>query len=127
MLGDKIDIQYKILINDSTIDVNDITVKFRVLGSDGVTVKKTLSYTNEANNFVYDPSNGRYAIVFGGLIPNELSNKVLATVYVGDTAVSNTLCYSVESYVAGKYNDPDVGAIAKAIMKYGDAAKAYNP
>ena len=33
LMGDKIDIQYKILINDSTIDVNDITVKFRVLGS----------------------------------------------------------------------------------------------
>jgi hypothetical protein len=51
---------------------------------------------------------------------------VYVTVYDGDTAVSNTLCYSIESYAYAKQNDSDTNLknLLIAMMRYGDAA--YN-
>ena len=43
----------------------------------------------------------------------------------GDTVVSNTLLYSVESYATSKLEDAIVGNVVSAMMKYGKAAVAY--
>ena len=49
------------------------------------------------------------------------------TVYNGDTAVSNTIRYSIESYAYAQQNSTDANLVelVKAMMKYGDSAKAY--
>ena len=57
-----------------------------------------------------------------------MSTLVEFTVYDGDgAAVTNTLTYSIESYAASKANNSDANLVAlvKAMMKFGDGAKAY--
>ena len=55
-----------------------------------------------------------------------MSEKILTTVYVNGEAVSNTACYSVESYVARlSSSDETLVALVKAMLRYGDAAAAY--
>jgi len=54
---------------------------------------------------------------------------VYFTVYRGNTVVSNTVRYSVESYAYAQANkaEPDASLLAllKVMMKYGDAAYDY--
>lgn len=70
--------------------------------------------------------NGTY-FYFEGMSVAQMSDSVYFTVYNGDTAVSNTLCYSIESYAYAKlnHNDKTLVDLVKAMMRYGDSAKAY--
>ena len=72
---------------------------------------------------------GRYYVDFGYLNPAQMNEKISFTVYRGDTALSTTMHYSIESYAAVWVNKTDARAeqveLAKAIVRYGDAAKAY--
>lgn len=69
---------------------------------------------------------GRY-VFFSGLDASQMSVPVYLTVYEGSTAVSDTICYSVESYAYAKQNSGDVKLVnvIDAMMKYGNSAKAY--
>ncbi len=70
--------------------------------------------------------NGIY-FCFDGMSVAQMSERVCFTVYNGDTAVSNTLCYSIESYAYAKQNNEDnvLVELVKAMIRYGDSAKAY--
>ena len=70
---------------------------------------------------------GQYYVDFTGLTARQMRENVYVTVYEGDTAVSNTLLYSVESYAAAKQNDADADLVALlvAMIRYGDSAAAY--
>ena len=74
-------------------------------------------------------SDGRYYVYFNGLNAGQMSEPVYFTVYEGDTVVSNTLRYSIESYVYSQSNktapDESLLALLKTMMKYGDAAHNY--
>ena len=124
-LNDTIDVFYTIAILDTEVKVEDLKIKFQVLGADDTTVVTEAWYTPADHDFNYIESNGRYQIRLEELIANQMSNRILATVYVGEEAVSNTLSFSVESYIAGKISDASLGGITSSIIKYGDAAKAY--
>ena len=56
-----------------------------------------------------------------------MSDQVCVTLYNGDTAVSNTVCYSIESYACAKQSDKNVklANLVKAMMRYGRSANAY--
>ena len=56
-----------------------------------------------------------------------MSEKVYLTMYKNDVAVSNTVCYSIESYAYNKQNSTDTALanLVKAMMKYGNSAYAY--
>ena len=73
--------------------------------------------------------NNRYYVYFEGLNAAQMSDTVYATITRDDTAVSNTVAYSIESYAYSKLNNTGTTEtlqnILKAMMKYGDAAKAY--
>lgn len=73
--------------------------------------------------------NNRYYVYFEGLNAAQMSDTVYATITQADTAVSNTVAYSIESYAYSKLNSTDTSEtlqnLLKAMMKYGDAAKAY--
>ena len=71
-------------------------------------------------------SGGYYIASYSGLTAKQMSETVLATAYNGDTAISNTVSYSIESYAFSKQNDADasLAALVRAMMKYGNAAKA---
>ncbi len=100
---------------------------------EGWTVKVTLesdpsqTWTMEAETFTADGT-GTYVVDFQGLDATQMREKVLATVYNSKgVPVSETLTYSIRSYA---YANQDVtgnslGAMVKAMMRYGDAAKAY--
>lgn len=66
-------------------------------------------------------------VYFSGLNAGEMSESVYLTVYRGEEAVSNTLCYSIESYAYAKQNSQDASltALLAAMMKYGNSAYAY--
>lgn len=72
---------------------------------------------------------GLYYVDFGCLNPAQMQEKVSFTVYQGDTAVSSTLHYSLDSYAAVWTQKSDANPrqveMVKAMIRYGDAAKAY--
>ena len=99
---------------------------------EGLTVK----FTNAAGNVEYATvasgtferrAAGGYYVYFDGFDASQMSEVVYVTAYNGDTAVSNTIAYSVETYAYAKQNSsvPNLGALVIAMMKYGNAAKAY--
>ncbi len=93
---------------------------------DGLTLKVSTSEQNwsiASNKFV--KQEGYYCVYFNGLNATQMSEVVNATVYKGDTAVSETLTYSIESYAAAKKDSTDANLVAllKAMMNYGDSAR----
>lgn len=72
---------------------------------------------------------GKYYVDFGHLNPAQMDEKVSFTAYREGEAVSSTMHYSIESYAAvwlGKTDASDQQVeLVKAIIRYGDAAKAY--
>ena len=72
---------------------------------------------------------GMYYVDFGYLNPAQMNEQVSFTVYQGENALSSTLDYSIESYAAVWVNKTDAKQeqveLVKAIIRYGDAAKAY--
>ncbi|MBR4016838.1 MAG: hypothetical protein IKK11_03390, partial [Oscillospiraceae bacterium] len=115
-------------------DAVTMRFKFRTDSTAGLKVKIT-SDTNaegwviDAADFQYEESTGKYYVDFSGFHAGQMRESVYVTVYNGDTAVSNTLRYTIESY-AHKYQTADAtqypyfAELVKAMMRYGDAA--YN-
>ncbi len=70
---------------------------------------------------------GNY-VFFEGLSVAQMSDEVYVTAYKNGVAVSNTLRYSIESYAEAKLDSSDYVLVdlVKAMMRYGDSAKAYN-
>ncbi len=69
---------------------------------------------------------GMYYVDFGQLDATQMCEKISFTVYRGETAVSSTLDYSLESYAAAWQDANDAQQeMVNAMIRYGDAAKAY--
>lgn len=106
-----------------------IRYKINVADLTGVTIKiedeKGRSWTYGASDL--EATAGGYYLYFRKLQAARMSDAVYATVYKNGTAVSNTIKYSIESYVSGSQSTSDVALLnlLNAMMKYGDAAKAY--
>ncbi|MBP3412759.1 MAG: endonuclease [Oscillospiraceae bacterium] len=66
---------------------------------------------------------GRYSFDFDGLLAAELRSVLHAAVYAGETQVSNTLEYSVDTY--GNNKEGTLGTLCKALIAYSDVALAY--
>jgi hypothetical protein len=64
-----------------------------------------------------------YSFDFSGLLAAELRTVLQAAVYAGDTQISNTLEYSVDTYGNNKTGTLDT--LCRALMAYSDAAKAF--
>ena len=96
-------------------DVTNLSVKIEAAGKEWIIPSSQFDY-----------SGGYYYVNFSGLYANQMSKLIHATICEGDTAVSDTLQYSIETYVARKQTSAD-GAMVVAMMKYGDsAARLYN-
>ena len=97
---------------------------------DGVSVGEVYAkatVNGEAVETYIKQENGVYYVYVLDLAYAQLSEKVYVTLYEGDTQISDTICYSVESYAATMLNDTNENLVAllKAMMCYGDSAKAY--
>ena len=113
---------------------DSVTIRLilRTESLDGLTVR----ITDGVNNWTVDASsmvqyeNGKYYLYFKGLHAGQMRQKVYFTAYRGETAVSNTLQYSIVSYAysyqsADPAQYPGLAELVKAMMRYGDAAYAY--
>jgi hypothetical protein len=71
----------------------------------------------------------RYTYDFAGLMAKQMSSAVYAKICRGDAAISNTLQYSIETYVGkniNKASNPaDLKELLKMMMYYGNSAAAY--
>ena len=70
---------------------------------------------------------GQYNVVIDDIALRQFSDNVDITLYEGDTAISNTIRYSVESYACAKQNDKNVKLVnlVHAMMACGDSAREY--
>lgn len=96
-----------------------------VTGVAGLTVKFECAGKTYTVSDLKQTDNGWY-VYFEGLNAGQMSEPVYATVYNGSTAISDTIMYSVESYVHSHKADGDeLGTLVQEMYKYGCAAKAY--
>ncbi len=103
-------------------------LKFTADSIEGLTVKiesGTNTWTISSDKFLEE--DGVYYVYFTGLDAGQMRQSVYLTIYDGSTPVSNTVCYSIESYAYEKQNSTIAGLpeLVKAMMKYGDSAYAY--
>lgn len=108
-----------------------VAMRFKIAcdGVEGVTVRVTNDIGEETiiTSDQFESTQGGYYVFFDGLNAGQMSDVVYLTVYEGDTAVSHTIRYSIESYAYAKQNGTDakLSELVKAMIKYGDSAKAY--
>ncbi len=110
---------------------NSITMKFliRAESVDGLTLKITDENDNEwtVPGSEFKKQDDGYFIRFNGLNVSQMKETIYLTVYNGDTPVSNTVRYSIESYVYTAKDSPDqnLATLVREMMKYGNSAKTY--
>ena len=97
-----------------------------------VTIKAksgTTEWVVTSDKFVWDSTKNRWNIMFDLIGAHQMSRLVEFTIYEGDTAISNTFSYSVETYVAKQLtklqsSDPKLADVLVKMMNYGDACVA---
>ena len=111
-LNDSVLMRFKFIAED----IEDLSLK--ITGETG-------EWTLTSKDFVSE--NGVYFVYFSGLNAGQMSEKVYLTMYKNGVAVSNTVCYSIESYAYSKKDSTIqyLSDLVKAMMKYGNAARAY--
>ena len=109
---------------------DSITLRFKIAADDikGLKVKVAGAVgTWWIDNSLFEVANDGYYIYFSCLNASELKETLYLTVYKGNTIVSNTICYSIESYVYSKQSTDDqkLYNLLETMMKYGNSAYAY--
>ena len=119
-------------------DTVDMKFVFNTESTDGLKVKVSTkdpldSEASGTDHFITEfesYADGGYVAAFDRFDATQMRDTVYVTVLDSeDNAVSNTYAYSIESYAYAKQNDENesLEALVKAMMKYGDSAKAYCP
>jgi hypothetical protein len=116
-LGEVVAIQYMIVVNPG-VDVNRLSLRVRM--ESGAETEIT------GDQFVHT-GGGVYAILFDKMTATQMSEAIYATVCMDGVPVSNTARYSVESYAYNNQNaaNSNLAKLVKAMIRYGDSAKAY--
>ncbi len=112
-------------------EVPRIQMKLETAVTEGLVVRISTGssqWTVSQSDFTVDEK-GRLVVTFDKLSAVNMRTPVTFTVYQGDTAVSGTATYSIESYAASKIGnsatDAKLVGILKAMMRYGDSAYNY--
>jgi hypothetical protein len=129
------------IVGKSIVFNSNIEVKFYIDLSayqslSGLSLR--ISYADEAGvehvtiidskDFVYDSSIGYYAAKLNNLNSAELRAMLTAEILLGGTVISDTVYYSVETYVYNRLNkstNETFKTLLKELMKYSDSAKKY--
>lgn len=112
-LNNAIVVRYTIRCDDLT----DVNLKVEIDGE---------IYRITADEFV--PVSGytnRYYVSFRKLQAKQLRESIKTTICRGDSVISKTATYSVESYAASVNDSSVLGNLVKHMMYYGDSAAAY--
>ena len=128
----------KAIISAFSLTLKDsITVTFKFALNNGESLDGIIANIEAVNKtwnidsaeFEYDSKANLYLVHFKELNPAQMSKAVYMTLYKNGKAISNTACYSIESYALGKWQSTGnvkLSALVSAMLRYGDAAKAYN-
>ena len=137
------DISYKIINNPSVtwkgaglLLTDRVQIRLSIAADDITNLKVKAELEDGTHWFIpstqFRPDEtreGRYDVDFTGLNSGQMSEPVYFTVYEGDTVVSNTVRYSIESYAYAQANkattDEALLALLKVMMKYGDSAYEF--
>ena len=68
---------------------------------------------------------GKYKVYFDKLHAAQMGEIIKATVLNNDTPVSDTVTYSINSYIYRKKDDPSLGNLVTKMFKYGYSASEY--
>lgn len=96
----------------------DLSLHISFTNVNGVTEKVILT-----EHVLYDASRNFYSFDFDGLLASELRAVMSVAVFEGDTQVSPTLKYSVDTFGNGKTGT--LGTAVQAMIAYSDSALAY--
>ena len=118
ILDSKVTIRYVVDIKDSSVNADDLSIRVRY--TDYAGIEKVVTLTNAQP---YGDKDGRYSFDFDTLLAAELRTSLYATVYVGDTRVSDTLLYSADTY--GNNKTGTLLDLCRALVAYSDSAKAF--
>lgn len=86
---------------------------------------KVAGKTFEVTKYEAAGTAGVYYFYFDEITAFQFGEAVDFYFMEGDTVISNTARYSVESYAMSKLDDATVGDVVSAMMKYGKAAMSY--
>ena len=73
----------------------------------------------------YNAAGTLKSVLFDDLGATEMRKAVIFQVMVGDTAVSNSRTYSIQSYAYSKQTDARQGELMRELIKYGDSMAAW--
>lgn len=106
---------------------NTVTMRFRFTAEsiENLTAKVRCGEQEWTVSSFETASENEYYAYFNGLSARQMRDLVYITIYEGDTAVSNTLTYSIETYACNKQDEPRLGDLLKAMIRYGDSAVTY--
>ena len=117
-LDSKVVVRFVMDASAYTGDVQNLSLRISYQDTEGQTV------TAEVRSFeVFDAERQWYAFNFAGLRAAELCSVLSAAVYEGDTQVSPTIQYSVDTYCSNKTGI--LGDLCKALIAYADSAEAF--
>ncbi len=116
-LDSKVTVRFAFSTANYSGDPTELTLRIRYINYQGEEVEQILSDPQ-----VYGSAD-RYAFSFDGLLAGELRTAISATVYEGETQLSNTLHYSPDTY--GNNKTGALGTLCKALFAYSDSAKSY--
>ena len=118
ILDSKVTIRYVVDVKDEALSADELSVLVRYIDYSGeerqVILTGAQPYGEKANRFSFD---------FDSLLAAELRTPLYATIYVGETQVSDTLIYSADSYGANRPGD--LGNLCRAMIAYADSARAF--
>ena len=117
-LGNKVIMCLIVNLANYTGDPSGLTMRLTYVDSNGLTV------TEERPLELYNPDAKTYAVSYDGLRATEMRSIVSAAIYNGETRVSKTVEYSIESYGA-RSTDATMRELCLAMLAYGDAANAF--
>ncbi len=104
--------------------VNRLFFKFTADDLNGLTVKVNDTLYTESDFTLVEGTENTYIIYSEGINATEF-DKIFTVVLMVNGEEVQTLEYSVKSYVEAKQDDPEIGALVRALYKYGKSSELY--
>ena len=117
-LDSRVGIRY--IIDTASYEGDPSALSLRLTYVDRTGTEQTVTLTDPA---LYREGTAWYAFDFYGLLASELRTVIDARVYAGDTPLSQTLCYSADTY--GNNKTGALADLCRALFAYSDSAKAF--
>ena len=117
-LESKIVVRFVMNTTNYTGDLDDLSLRITFVNINGETETVTLT-----EHKVYNASRNFYAFDFDGLLSAEMRCVLNVAVYQGNTQLSPTMVYSIDTY--GASTTGTLRTLVQAMVAYGDSAKAF--